>query len=92
MKLALNDLFVELTDTQAKSIFGGVIVYAAPGIKPDGDPTTPPGNSSVTVPTTISVRNPQGKFKGFTNQSPGIVKNGDAYDFNPGTGTFTPVV
>ncbi len=92
MKLELNDLFVELTDTQAKSIFGGVTVYAARGIKPDGDPTTPPGNSSVTVPTTIGVRNSQDKFKGFTNQSPGIVKNGDEYNFNPSTGTFTPVV
>ena len=81
----------QLDDEAAEKISGGVTVYAAPGIKPDGNPNTPPGNSEVFVPVPIGVDTPNGKFKGFAqNPAPrGIVKNGVQYDFDPINGTFT---
>lgn len=83
----------QLDDEASEKISGGFTVYAAPGIEPDGKPNTPPGNSSVTVPATIGVTTPTGKFKGFAQNPapPGIQKNGNAYNFNPSTGTFTPL-
>lgn len=85
---------VQFDDHTAEKVSGGaILVFAAPGIEPDGNPSTPPGNSGVMVPATIGVFNPQGKFKGFAqNPAPlGIQKNGNAFLFDPVTGVFTPV-
>ncbi|HYX17906.1 MAG TPA: hypothetical protein VE944_26810 [Nostoc sp.] len=94
MTIKNSDIFYleNLTETDEEAILGGVLVSAPGknGIDPDGNPSTPPGNSGVTLPTEINRLNPQGKARGFAStQSPGIVKNGRQFEFD-GT-TFRPV-
>ena len=93
MTIQINNLthLDDVIETAEETINGGVIVYAPPGINPDGDPTTPPGNSDVTRSASVGITNPAGNNRGFTKQSPGKEKNGVAYNFDPLTGTFTPV-
>jgi hypothetical protein len=93
MTIKINDICYldQTTDITTESINGGIVVYAPPGIDPDGDPTTPPGNSNVTRSASVGITNPAGNVRGFAKQSPGKEKNGVAYDFDPVTGTFNPL-